>query len=45
MTSSNLARLDAAECVIKTLSANGIDKLYCLPGVQNDDFFDALARR
>lgn len=44
MTSSNLARLDAAESVIKTLSANGIDKLYCLPGVQNDDFFDALAR-
>ncbi|MGE0764833.1 MAG: thiamine pyrophosphate-dependent enzyme [Hyphomicrobiaceae bacterium] len=44
MTSSNLARLDAAECVIKTLSANGIDQLYCLPGVQNDDFFDALAR-
>jgi acetolactate synthase-1/2/3 large subunit len=30
--------------VIKTLVANGIDTLYCLPGVQNDDFFDALAR-
>jgi acetolactate synthase I/II/III large subunit len=44
MTATNLARLDAAESVIKTLSANGIDTLYCLPGVQNDDFFDALAR-
>ncbi|MGE0700014.1 MAG: thiamine pyrophosphate-dependent enzyme [Hyphomicrobiaceae bacterium] len=44
MTASNTARLDAAESVIKTLTANGIDKLYCLPGVQNDDFFDALAR-
>jgi len=44
MSATNLARLDAAESVIKTLSANGIDTLYCLPGVQNDDFFDALAR-
>jgi acetolactate synthase-1/2/3 large subunit len=44
MTATNLARLDAAESVIKTLIANGIDKLYCLPGVQNDDFFDALVR-
>ncbi|MEZ5817180.1 MAG: thiamine pyrophosphate-binding protein [Hyphomicrobiaceae bacterium] len=44
MPATNLARLDAAESVIKTLVANGIDKLYCLPGVQNDDFFDALAR-
>ena len=25
-----------------TLIAEGIDQLYCLPGVQNDDFFDAL---
>lgn len=44
MTATNLARLNAAESVIKTLIANGIDKLYCLPGVQNDDFFDALHR-
>ena len=41
---TNLARLNAAESVIKTLIANDIDTLYCLPGVQNDDFFDALAR-
>lgn len=44
MPATNLARLSAAESVIKTLTANGIDKLYCLPGVQNDDFFDALVR-
>lgn len=44
MPATNLARLNAAESVIKTLIANGIDKLYCLPGVQNDDFFDALHR-
>ena len=44
MTATNIARRDAAESVIKTLIANGIDKLYCLPGVQNDDFFDALVR-
>ena len=41
---TNLARLNAAEVVVKTLIANGIKELYCLPGVQNDDFFDALAR-
>ena len=41
---TNLAKLNCAESVIKTLIANGIDTLYCLPGVQNDDFFDALAR-
>lgn len=44
MPATNVARLNAAESVIKTLIANGIDKLYCLPGVQNDDFFDALHR-
>ncbi|MDX2156855.1 MAG: thiamine pyrophosphate-binding protein [Hyphomicrobiaceae bacterium] len=44
MSATNTARLDAAESVIKVLIANGIDKLYCLPGVQNDDFFDALVR-
>ncbi len=44
MTATNLARLDAAESVIKTLVSNGVDTLYCLPGVQNDDFFDALVR-
>ena len=41
---TNLSKLNAAESVIKTLIAHGIDTLYCLPGVQNDDFFDALHR-
>ncbi|MCH9662391.1 MAG: TPP-binding protein [Gammaproteobacteria bacterium] len=31
-----------ASFVIDTLIDNGMDQLYCLPGVQNDDFFDAL---
>jgi acetolactate synthase-1/2/3 large subunit len=34
-----------AEIVIDSLVATGIDKLYCLPGVQNDPFFDALWHR
>jgi acetolactate synthase-1/2/3 large subunit len=44
MTATNLAKLNCAEIVIKTMLANGMDTLYCLPGVQNDDFFDALVR-
>jgi acetolactate synthase-1/2/3 large subunit len=44
MTATNLAQMDAAEVTIKTMVANGISTLYCLPGVQNDDFFDALMR-
>lgn len=31
-----------AGLVIDGLRTSGIDTLYCLPGVQNDDFFDAL---
>ena len=31
-----------ASLAVKALVANGIDQLYCLPGVQNDQFFDAL---
>ncbi len=44
MAGTNLQKLNCAESTIKTLIANGIDTLYCLPGVQNDDFFDALHR-
>ena len=44
MSDTNLAKLNCAEIVIKTMVANGMDTLYCLPGVQNDDFFDALVR-
>jgi acetolactate synthase-1/2/3 large subunit len=31
-----------ASIVIERLLAHGIDTLFCLPGVQNDPFFDAL---
>ena len=34
-----------AHLVVDALISNGIDQLYCLPGVQNDDFFDALYDR
>src|SRR5262245_16376444 len=36
------ARRTTAQIVIERLIAHGIDTLYCLPGVQNDPFFDAL---
>ena len=44
MAATNLAKLSCAEIVIKTMLANGMDTVFCLPGVQNDDFFDALVR-
>ena len=31
-----------AELAIETLRRAGVDTLYCIPGIQNDDFFDAL---
>lgn len=31
-----------ADLVVDSLIANGVDQLYCLPGYQNDEFFDAL---
>lgn len=37
--------MNVANIVVETLIANGIDQLYCLPGVQNDPFFDALHDR
>jgi acetolactate synthase I/II/III large subunit len=32
------------EAVVAALSAHGLDTIYALPGVHNDEFFDALAR-
>jgi acetolactate synthase-1/2/3 large subunit len=32
------------EAVVAALLAHGLDTIYALPGVHNDDFFDALAR-
>ena len=34
-----------ASLVVDSLIANGIETLYCVPGVQNDPFFDALYDR
>jgi acetolactate synthase I/II/III large subunit len=39
-----MPRLNTAQALVQALLAHGIDKLYCLPGVQNDPFFDALYR-
>jgi acetolactate synthase I/II/III large subunit len=33
-----------ADAVVAALTAHGLDTIYALPGVHNDDFFDALAR-
>ncbi len=37
--------LSTAQAVVSMLEVNGIDTLFCLPGVQNDPFFDALYDR
>ena len=37
--------LTTAQAVVAMLEVNGIDTLFCLPGVQNDAFFDALYDR
>ena len=37
--------LSTAQTVVAMLELNGIDTLFCLPGVQNDPFFDALYDR
>jgi acetolactate synthase I/II/III large subunit len=36
--------MTAAEAVVATLVAHGIDAIYALPGLQNDPLFDALHR-
>ena len=35
-------RMTTGEAVVAGLTANGIDTIFCLPGVQNDALFDAL---
>jgi len=37
--------LTTAQAVVELLARNGIRELFCLPGVQNDPFFDALYDR
>src|SRR5207244_9629306 len=35
-------KMTTAEAVVRMLIRNGIDKVFCLPGVQNDHLFDAM---
>ena len=37
-----MERLSTAQVIVKMLELNGIDRLFCLPGVQNDLLFDVL---
>jgi acetolactate synthase I/II/III large subunit len=37
-------QMTTAEAVVAVLAAHGLDAVYALPGVHNDEFFDALAR-
>ena len=42
---AGILMMKIADLVAEMLIANGIDQLYCLPGIQNDGFFDALFDR
>jgi acetolactate synthase-1/2/3 large subunit len=42
MTDEKSATRTIAQQVVEAIRMAGIDTLFCLPGVQNDDFFDAL---
>lgn len=44
-SSASVRTLTTAQAVVSMLEVNGIDTLFCLPGVQNDAFFDALYDR
>ncbi len=37
-------RMTTGEATVAALLAHGLDTLYALPGVHNDEFFDALAK-
>jgi len=37
-------RMTTADATVASLLAHGLDAVYLLPGIHNDDFFDALAR-
>ncbi|MEM7112081.1 MAG: thiamine pyrophosphate-dependent enzyme [Chloroflexota bacterium] len=37
-----MAQLTGGEAIVKSLIHHGMDTLFCLPGVQNDHFFNAL---
>ena len=42
---SDTRTLTAGEAVVDGLVRNGIETIFCLPGIQNDLFFDALHTR
>ena len=41
-TAAPATTMTSAEAVLATLIGHGLETIYALPGVQNDDFFDAL---
>src|SRR5579872_1677342 len=43
-TVSATTTMTTGEAVVAALLAHGLDTIYVLPGIHNDDFFDALAR-
>lgn len=34
--------MNTAQAIVNTLNVQGVERIFCLPGVQNDPFFDAL---
>jgi acetolactate synthase-1/2/3 large subunit len=42
--SAGTHRMTTGEAAVAALAAHGLDTMYVLPGVHNDDFFDALAK-
>jgi acetolactate synthase-1/2/3 large subunit len=44
MAEANTQVMSTAETVVRSLMAQGLRQIFCVPGVQNDDFFDALHR-
>ena len=43
-TPSGTRQMTTGEAAVSSLLAHGLDTIYALPGVHNDDFFDALAK-
>jgi acetolactate synthase-1/2/3 large subunit len=41
---AGLAKMTTGEAAVGALIAHGLEAIYALPGVHNDDFFDALAK-
>ena len=43
-TPSGTREMTTGEAAVSSLLAHGLDTIYALPGIHNDDFFDALAK-